>query len=549
MRHLVLAVLFVPLVALCQSPAQATPASHPPAGKVHCLIQAPPVPGDALNALVSGNSEQAETLYAAQVVSSPAPAAYAGLVRAQLAGNKLSAALSTVKSALAAMPTSAEVQALTGDVLLRSGQIPEAATAYSRALSLDGCSARGHLGMGLVNQLVARHSIADHELDLAHKLSPGDPEIVAAYLTSIPQADRVAPLNAFLADKPQLPPDRIDELARQLAILQGNKLCTEVETIQTVKLPLTPIMVSGRLIRSWGFAMQLNNDNQLLELDSSVSGILLDEKQAAKAGVQPLTAGATTVPYTGVINHIRIGSAQYRDCPVRVVASATLAGANGLIGLDLFRDHLIHIDYPDQSVTLSPLPVVPLATPGNERSLVTPTDKSWSQIYVDGSNILVPTLINKQGPYLFVLDTGSVRTVLSPDAISHTLEKSSDATIPLRGISGAVVKVIPKEGDGDPNRADIYSYDGSLLKVSRPAKFPLYRFAGTEFPDPATISFDLTPKSHVTGTEVSGLLGFDVLRSFLIDINYRDGLARILFDQNRRYLVQQADRTYLANYY
>jgi hypothetical protein len=173
------------------------------------------------------------------------------------------------------------------------------------------------------------------------------------------------------------------------------------------------------------------------------------------------------VPYTGVIDHIKIGSVQYSDCPVRVVTSSTLAGANGLIGLDLFRDHLIHIDYPDQSVTLSPLPVVPLAAPGNESSLATPTDKSWSQIYVDGSNILVPTLINKQGPYLFVLDTGAVRTVLSPDAISHTLGKSSDATIALRGISGPVVKVIPKEGGGERDRADIYSYDGSVLKVSR----------------------------------------------------------------------------------
>jgi tetratricopeptide (TPR) repeat protein len=552
MRHLVVvAALCLPSVALCQTAAQNTPASHPPAadGKVHCSIQAPPAPGEALNSLVSGNTERAETLYAAQVASSPVPAAYAGLVRAQLAGNRLSAALSTAKSALAAKPTSAEVQALTGDVLLRSGQIPEAAAAYSRALALDGCSARGHLGMGLVNQLVARRSMSDHELDLAHKLSPGDPEIFAAYLTSLPGVDRVAPLNAFLAGKPQLPPDRIDELTRQLAILQAHKLCTEVEAIQTVKLPLMPVMVNGRLIRSWGFTTRLNNDNQLLELDSSVSGILLDEKQAVKAGVQPLTTGATTVPYTGVIDHIKIGSVQYSDCPVRVVASATLAGANGLIGLDLFRDHLIHIDYPDQSVTLSPLPVVPFAAPGNENSLVTPTDQSWSQIYVDGSNILVPTLINKQGPYLFVLDTGSVRTVLSPDAISHTLGKSNDATLALRGVSGPVVKVIPKEGDGDRNRADVYSYDGSLLNVSSPVKFPLYRFAGTEFPDRATISFDLTPKSHVTGTEVSGLLGFDILRSFLIDINYRDGLARILFDQNRRYLVQQADRTYLGNYY
>jgi tetratricopeptide (TPR) repeat protein len=146
MRHLVvLAALSLPCVALCQTPAPTTPASHPPAaaaaaaaaaGKVYCSIQAPPAPGEALNALVSGNMGRAETLYAALVASSQSPAAYAGLVRVQLAGNELSSALSTAKSALAAKPTSAEVQALTGDVLLRSGLIPEAAAAYSRALSL-----------------------------------------------------------------------------------------------------------------------------------------------------------------------------------------------------------------------------------------------------------------------------------------------------------------------------------------------------------------------------------------------------------------------------
>jgi hypothetical protein len=493
--------------------------------------------------------KSAVSLYAVQVASSPSPAAYAGLVRAQLAANELSQALSTAKKALAAIPTSAEVQALTGDVLFRSGQIPEAATAYSRALALDSCSARGHFGTALVNQLVAHHAVADHELDLARRLSPQDPEIVAAYLNSLPETDRAAPLNAFLLDKPQIPPDQIETLTRQLAILQAHKLCTEVEQNQTVKIPLMPIMFNGTLIRSWGFTTRLNTENQLLELDSSVDGIVLDEKQAAKAGVQPLVPGGNTVPYTGFVDHIKIGSVEYRDCPVRVVTSATLAGANGLIGLDLFRNHLIHIDYPDQSVTLSPLPATPLAAPGNEKSLVTPTDKSWSQIYVDGGDILVPTLINKQGPYLFVLDTGAIRTILSPDAISHTLDKSSDATISLRGISGPVVKILPKEGGGDLDRADIYSVDGAILKVSRPVKFPLYRFAGNEFPNPSAISFDLTPKSHLTGTEVSGLLGFDVLRSFLIDINYRDGLARILFDQNRRYLVQQANHTYLGNYY
>ena len=551
-RLVVLAALSLPSIALCQTPTQTSPNPHPPAadGKVHCSLQSPPAPGEALNALVSGNTERAETLYAAQVASSPSPAAYAALIRAQLAGNNLSAALATAKSALAATPTSAEVQASTGDVLLRSGQIPEADAGYSRALALDACSARGHFGKGLINQLLSHHAAAAHELDIARKLSPNDPEIIAAYLTSLPEADRAAPLNAFLFSKPQLPPDRIAELTNQLAILQAHKLCTEVEAIQTVKLQLAPVMFNGTRIRSWGFTARLNNDNQLLELDSSVSGIFLDEKQAAKAGVRPLTAGATTVPYTGVLDHLKIGSVQYRDCPVHVVASATLAGENGLIGLDLFRDHLIHIDYPDQSVTLSPLPADSLAAaPGNERSIITPTNKDWSQIYVDGNNILVPTLINKQGPYLFVLDTGAVRTVLSPDAATHTLGKNKDGSLALRGISGPVVKVLPKEGGGDLDRVDVYSNDGKLLKVYSPVKYPVLRFAGTEFAAPATISFDLTPKSHATGIEVSGLLGFDVLRSFLIDINYRDGLARILFDQNRRYLVQQADRTYLGNYY
>jgi tetratricopeptide (TPR) repeat protein len=561
---LALVALFLPAVALSQTPTQS---AHPVAdGKIHCSIQPPPATGEALSALVAGNAERAEILYAAQVAASPSPAAYAGLVRAQLAANKLTRALSTAKTALAAIPTSPGVQALTGDVLLRSGQIPEAGAAYTRAIAIDGCSARGHYGMGRVNQLLARHAAADREFDMARKLSPSDPEIIATYLTSLPEASRVVPLNAFLATKPQLPPDRIEVLSRELAILQANKLCTPTEPFQNAKLTLTPVMFNGTIIRSWGFSTKFNNaDSQLLELDSSVSGILLDEKQAAKAGIQPLTPDATTLPYTGFVDRIKIGTVEYHDCPVTVVASSTLAKANGLIGLDLFRDHLIHIDYPDQSVTLSPLPTTPLAEPTTERALVTPTDKTWSPIYVDGSNILVPTLINKQGPFLFVLDTGAPHTVLSPNVTSQTLDKSSDATIPIQGTSGDVVKFIPKETGGDRNRmvniysgnggggdlyrADIYSSTGTLLRVSRPVKFPLYRFAGTEVPNRSAVSFDLTPKSHATGLEVSGLLGFDVLHAFIIDVNYRDGLARILFDQNRRYAVQQADKAYLGNYY
>ncbi len=39
------------------------------------------------------------------------------------------------------------------------------------------------------------------------------------------------------------------------------------------------------------------------------------------------------------------------------------------------------------------------------------------------------------------------------------------------------------------------------------------------------ISFDLTPLSRDTGTEVSGILGFGMLRMLSVKIDYRDGLV------------------------
>ena len=46
------------------------------------------------------------------------------------------------------------------------------------------------------------------------------------------------------------------------------------------------------------------------------------------------------------------------------------------------------------------------------------------------------------------------------------------------------------------------------------------------------ISFDLTPISHMTGTEVSGLLGFAMLRMLTVKIDYRDGLVDFEYKPN-----------------
>jgi hypothetical protein len=46
------------------------------------------------------------------------------------------------------------------------------------------------------------------------------------------------------------------------------------------------------------------------------------------------------------------------------------------------------------------------------------------------------------------------------------------------------------------------------------------------------ISFDLTPISRSTGTEVSGILGFAMLRMLSVKIDYRDGLVDFDYKPN-----------------
>ncbi len=529
--------------------AQAVQPAAPAATQLHCSIQPAPAASDARTALVGGDFAKAEVLYSAQISASPTAASYAGLVRVQLQANKLPEAMATAQAAATALPTSALAQDLLGDVYLRSGQFAQAADTYKKALTLDPCSARGHFGIARIYTMTGHPALADREFARARALSP-DPEILAAYLLTLPSDKRTTPLQAFFATQPQLPPDQLQSLATQLALLEQNAFCTPTEPITRIKLTLDPVMFNGTYIRSWGLKTRLNNaDTPLLELDSSVSGIVLNQRDAAKAGIRPLTTASANSPYTAIADHVHVGSLDYRNCPVRVLPDLALGKANSLIGLDFFRDHLIRIDYADQSLTLAPFP----SEPGSPTDLgalpETPTNKAWQPVVIADGNVLITTYLSKKGPYLFALDTGVGRTILSPPVSSSVLGNQVDSSVNLQGTSSTIVKVVPKTGGSNVDLAEVYGPDGKFLPVKSPVKLAEYYFGGNEFPDPRAVAFDLSPKSHVAGIEVSGLLGFGVLQGFMLEINYRDALARILFDQNRRYAVNQANKHYLGNYY
>jgi tetratricopeptide (TPR) repeat protein len=497
---------------------------------------------------MAGDWAKAESLYSAQLVGPAAQANYAGAVRSELAQNKLTEALATAQRATAATPTFADAQALMGDVLLRSGQIAEAAAAYTKAVQINPCTARAQFGLGRLSDLASNHATAARKFAAAHSLAPGDPEITAVYLGKLPAQQRAAGLHSLLASNPVLAPEVAKGLADQLAILDQHKSCTVSQELPSTSLELTPLMYDGRFERSWGLKVRLNDaDTPLLELDSGVSGIVLNPKDAQKAGVHPLSGGATPdSPYTAVADRVRIGSLEYHDCPVRVVPAGELANSNSVIGTDFFRDHLIHIDYVAKLMPLNPLPARPGATDSAVPmdQYIAPEEKDWSPAFIAGSNILVPTLINKKGPYLFLIDSGIGRSILSP-AVEHTLLSSEDeAAINLIGTSGAILKIVPRDGGTNLDVTDVRAPDGTVLKVTRPLKEPVYRFTNNEYPDQDTISFDISRKNHEVGVEASGILGFWTLQNYFLDFNYRDGLVKIQYDQNRRYRIREMEKNW-----
>ena len=358
--------------------------------------------------------------------------------------------------------------------------------------------------------------------------------------------------DALLASKPVLAPAVVARLATEAAELEQHKLCTPTQPITNAKLELQPIPYEGNYTRSWALKLKVNDAAlALVELDSSVDGIVLNPKDALKAGVHAIgpAPASPTATYTAIADRIQIGPLEFHDCPVRVASSAQLAGANSLIGTSFFRNNLIHVSYADEALTLSPLPVRTETAGHVVEPFVAPEERDWAPVYVAGSTLLVPTMLDKKGPFLFMIDTGSWSPIMSPLVVSRLLTAQTDVTVNRVGMSADIVKIVPHEGGVLTDRADIRGADGALLKVTRPAKLPTIRFANNANEDSSTLSFDLSGLSHGTGVEVAGLLGFRILQQYDFDLNYRDGLVHFVFDQNRRYAVREANKHVLGNPY
>ena len=132
---------------------------------------------------------------------------------------------------------------------------------------------------------------------------------------------------------------------------------------------------------------------------------------------------------------------------------------------------------------------------------------NWTKVFRFGHNILVPTRVNDSKTMLFGLDTGAFTNILSLRAGRQIGKVSSESRIHVVGLNGEV--------------KEVYSAKATL------------RFGRLQQPNLDVVTLDLSTASRQIGTDISGFLGFEMLRLLEIKLDYRDGIVDFLYDPKR----------------
>lgn len=514
----------------------------------------------------AGKFAEAESGYQAVLKSDPMLVpAEAGLVRALLQQQKIDESLEAVNSALAAQPGSAALLAAKGDVQFRRGELADAEVSYLAAKKLDRNEVRAYLGLARIYGSFSLYRHAYDQLMTAHEIAPHDIEVQRAWMGMLSRKERLAALETYLAGPH--PDDERDTkwMKEYLEFLKATvdkpvhacRLTGKVEQTQT---NLEAMYVDAQHLRGIGITVRLNSHKARLLLDTGAGGIMVSRKIAEKAGLpristlhyggigdQGLQSG-----YAAVADHIRVGDLEFEDCIVDVTDKRSVAGEDGLIGADVFSSYLVDLNLPQMRLNLAPLPKRPedavaptsLNSEGeapekaeqkessspeqnangqkpapSQPARYLPRDRyvalemgNWTKVFRFGHLILVQTSVNDAKPMLFGLDTGAFSNVLSVRAGRQVTKVSSDETVRVKGLNGYVKKV--------------YSSNKAILQ-----------FGHLRQENPDIITLDLATLSQDAGTEVSGFLGFAMLRLLDVKLDYRDGLVDFEYNPTRVQLM------------
>ena len=548
-------------------------------------------PTEAQKALLAADYARAEGLFRADLTAHPGDAdATAGLVHTLLREQKVQEAADAVQASLTAKPDTGALITLRGEVEFRQGFPWLAGKSAAESIKIDPCNPRTYLLFADLSRINSLYASARRSLLVAHQLDPGDPEIREEWISTLPIKQRISEYEAYLSAPTGENAEDIRHLRGYLDHLkkvagQPRKQCHLVSPVANAEIPFTMLMYDANTMRAFGLDVKLNNHSAHLEIDTGAGGLLVSRSVARRAGLKPFSQQEVggigdegeKSSYTAYADSIRIGNLEFQDCMVEVLDSRNvMEDQDGLIGMDVFSQFLVTLDYPMRKLALSPLPLRPGDLAGASSSLNTSEDdpdesgpsaaqandapnnkpttqgeqaspspdaaanakpengtgaqpqvpapvkhgpydryiapemQDYTHVYRIGHDLILPASLNGKSTKLFIMDTGSWSTTISPQAAREVTKVRNESEMEVQGLSGKVDK--------------IYTAD----KVT-------FRFANLSQDAFGVAGFDTSKISKETGLEISGFIGANTLRLLTIHIDYRDGLVKFDYDPNRGY--------------
>ena len=465
--------------------------------------------------------------------------AYAGLTRVYLRQDDLGQAIGAAQAASAAAPNSIPAQVALGKVYFRQGKIPDAEHAFDLACGHD---AEALVGLARIYEITTNHLMAAKALQAAQRLASDDPAIQYAWMYGSGNQSRRGASRELVRIKDDDASKSSDGDKTKTELTSGSgdagqpstPGCKVVSKPSSLQVNMEPQYSEGPGHNIGAYMLKVNIDGATTHLvvDSGADDILINHKTAAKAGIQPLAKAelggigdkGALASYVGFAKSVKIGDFELQGCYVTVAEDKIkMPDTDGLLGTVVFEDYLVEINIPDGKLKLSPLPPIPeqpaqkddaalaekMGFPAHNRYFP-PDLKGFAGVYRFGSDIVIPTAVNSLANKLFILDTGGFDDVISPAIAREVTGVSGTDLITVKGVNGTVNKV---------GTADRLTLTFANIRQERS--------------DTVTLSLDGISKDM--RSEISGILGFGMLRYLDIKIDYRDALVSFLYNPNRLY--------------
>ena len=514
---------------------------------------------DARLLFEKGDFDGAIEKYQQIIATKPkSPDAYAGLVRTYLKKKDVQQASDTASKAVVAAD-SVPVHVALGEVYFRQGKIAEAEKEWVNIVNTGRQDAHAYLGLAKIRYSISMYKSGWNMIEKAHAIDPTDPDIRRVWVSRMSRNDRIKFLEEYLAEDHNDDEETRNGMRHYLEYLEARAkdprgACRLVSKSGSTETPLVRLLVDPQHLRGYALTVEVNGHKTRLMLDTGASGILINRSFAEKAGLTRLADvdlggigdKGQKSGYRALADSLKVGGLEFQNCTVAVLDKRSVVGEDGLIGADVFSSFLVDVDFPNEKLRLKELPKRPeepapqtlklesdedddtdAENQGSENSTsaapakeskpkptgpqdryIAPEMQSYTRVFRFGHFLLVPTSIGEAPDKLFLLDTGAFDNHITPAAAREVTKVRGDSDTIIHGISGSVNKV--------------YRADKAVLT-----------FGHLKQENQDLVAFDLTHISDNVGTEISGTLGFAMLRMLDIKIDYRDGLVDFSYDPKR----------------